>query len=204
MIVQGASEWSPTGLAILTILGGIVGALVTLFGQLFLDRYRAPNLQLSVDPGLPGCVVKTPTIDRDTSQISGHQVYFRVRVKNIGKNIARNVSADMIRVMFPNPASVTVFDTEVIGLKWALSGDALTNIPPGLHRFLDVCHTFQPSTGNAIIQLDTAVHPALLREFGLHKGKITVDIVAACDSARTAKASVSIDWQGDLDATLAV
>ena len=177
------------------LTGGLAGSIFALLSQSFLSWIRKPVLQVSFSATSPGCDVSTTTnID------NLHQHYLRLKIENVGRTFARNVSASMTALVHISATSTKEdreFAEEVLDMKWSLIGGTRSDIPSRGHRFVDVIHARKfrsdPASGTSI-EFDFHPTPIRLPELGWRRGRYSATIFVAAENAASISKKISWSW----------
>jgi hypothetical protein len=147
--VSWLSEFARAG-GLPGFFGGVLGASITLFLQGFLPWWRQPRL--IIERGLPGVIVDTPA--RTGTGATARERYARIRVRNQGRSVAKNVRCMIERIVFfPAGAGAQMNDEEVLDLLWVFVHGTTCDIPRSSHRFAELCHVSQREGGPVVLTL---------------------------------------------------
>ncbi|MGE0210319.1 MAG: hypothetical protein AB7S41_01345 [Parvibaculaceae bacterium] len=157
------------------------GALVW-FGQLGLDRWRRPIMEVSY----------SPERGSEVQPKFGGDIYCRLIVKNNGQTTIRDCTG-MITRFTRRKEGVTTNANEVIQLRWALSHEDIRDIPRGAYFHLDVVvRTFLgglPALAVCTNRLPTTGQAEVLGGDGAYE----IDILIAADNSPPVKCTLLLD-----------
>jgi hypothetical protein len=101
----------------------------------------------------PRNVVDTPATMRGSGAITRER-YVRVRVRNKGRRIAKNVRCMIERIVFfPVDADAETNSEEVLDLLWVFVEGTVCDIPANSHRFVDLCHATMVPNSPSLFRL---------------------------------------------------
>jgi hypothetical protein len=181
-----ALAWGPVAVwagAIATFLAATI-ALLARAG--YLDRLRAPRLQLTFEQAEPWCrFVDHPD--------EGNVLWVRVAVENVGRGPARGCVG---RLTALRTGGVVRTDVDPIQLRWAGLPISRSFEPVDLRRgqreFLNVVYLVEGSRWKIDTYAEPDFHPGFTTElpFG---GKHVVEVAVFADNAKTATCALEVD-----------
>lgn len=143
----------PSDIAPFISLGvGLLGVAIGLTGDLIRRKWQQPKLEL-----LPFRPRSGDAVYFDLFTIGSLAVYVRFGIRNVGRDVARNVEVCVEAVELldrqPDPRRQEAFQRQVVEgligrrLKWADRDESLVDIPPGTVRRVDIAniHNTDPS-----------------------------------------------------------
>jgi len=178
------------------LAGGVVGAAATLFVHQWLPYWRRP--QLVIEHG-SGVMVDTPATTGTPGE-TARERYARIRVRNQGRSVAKNVRCMIERIVFfPAGAGAELNDEEVLDLLWVFVHGITCDIPSMSHRFGELCHASQVAGGPVVLKLGARDVPlrfaALLKAGGLFE----FHVLTTADNASTSRTVIRVRWTGTVE-----
>lgn len=184
---------------LLALTGGLAGATLTVGSQWILNWWRRPRLVVTFAESEPGCCVETNAdVRTSTGQIVGQaqQRYLRLRVANVGRSSATNVSACITGISHKAPGTgQRHFEEEVCDLRISLSHATIVNLAAGAHRFFDLVHTSigGPEEG---LSFDFDKIPLRLAAQGYGSGSYEFRAFIAAENALSVTHKATWSWDG--------
>jgi len=178
--------------------GGLAGAVLNQIANEGLRWLRKPTLRIRFSADAKGCIADTPTADPNTGTINGKQRYLRLRIENIGRTSAQQVSACMTHVDYRSKSGQhDIFAREVIELKFAMSQQTAKNIGSRAHRFVDVFGV--ADAGGVHSGLGVKMLPLALSKILTGPGEYSLKVIVTADNADSVEVRISWCWSGTVD-----
>jgi hypothetical protein len=138
-------------------------------------------------------VVDTPDTDSPTTL----DRYARVRVRNGGRTIAKNVRCMIERIVFyPSGADAQMNDEEVLDLLWVFVHGITCDIPTRSHRFAELCHVSQREGGPVVLKLGARDVPLRFAPLLGGAGMFEFHVLATAENANTISTIIRVQWTG--------
>jgi len=197
----GWSGWIAPG-AVATVAAVIV-ALLAGFGW-FAGRAR---LEVFVDPGPPGKIRIRSTM----GPASFASYYCRLRIVNQGTAVAEGVEVQMLQLRKRDGSKAMVEDPVFLplDLKWPFDQQQGPRLLPGVHRFCDLVHVDDWTTGGddqedkPMLVFHSSMYPAHPNNLRAGEwptlkppGDYELDIGVAGVNAKTIRRTISIQFTG--------
>jgi hypothetical protein len=99
------------------------------------ERYVRPKLRIEINNDLGS------TVETDTTDLKTKTRYLRLIVRNDGRTMAKNCCAVIEYVKRTDPIGAElIFRTDLLDLKWSMSGQTMRHIPARGYRLVDLAH----------------------------------------------------------------
>jgi hypothetical protein len=177
--------------------GGLAGSFLGLLTQALWSWcnswWKRPRLEVLFDEKVEGCLIDTNTL----GGLEPVQRYLRLKVRNTGRSIARDVSLCVTDLSFEAPGiDKTFFSEDVLDLKVAMT-DAQTvfRLPAHAHQYIDLIHTQKVDTGVHLVS-DFMRTPIRLQRLGLRAGTYRAEVFVSADDVTSVHCAVSWSWDG--------
>lgn len=180
------------------LTGGLAGALITL-GLQALGRYwNRPILKIVFQNDEPGCAVTTPGVYKDPqgNLHTVQQKYLRLKITNQGNTFAKNTSVCVTEINY----GAVAFAEEVFDLKLAQTGNqAIFNLAPKGHRFVDLVHATQESGGPVTLGFDFVTGAIRLALLPFGSGQYEMKVFATAENAKSVSGGFNWSWDDTLN-----
>lgn len=178
------------------VIGGIVGGLLTILSQCFLEYVRRPVLSINFkDDDYHKVESKHPMSPEGTATF----MYIRVRVCNKkGRQVAKECRLFLADLEMVSPTGETA-PTAFLGsrqLAWAGFKSVPLDLPSGLEIYADVVRFLKSSPSWGIFSFEHFSSESRLNDY---KGTYRLHIVATSDNAEPATLVLDITYNGDWD-----
>jgi hypothetical protein len=144
------AEWFTAVATAVLASGTIVLAAVAIFPDTVRGWFYKPTLEVSIKTQPPDCLAMPFT--RQVGTLIGNGYYLRLRVKNSGNTIGRNVevyASQLLRRRADNITWDIVTDFPTMNLKWAnIHTIYFPMIVPDMGRHCDLGHIVDPAIRN--------------------------------------------------------
>jgi hypothetical protein len=174
------------------LFGGLAGAGFTQLISFLVYKYRRPRLEFVFSASRDGCIVDT-SYPSDARR-PGKQRWLRVCVKNAGRTTAHKVNVCATKIEFFGKTDPNVmFTDEVLDLRVALSHLPTFDLPPGLHRFVDLFAVEDVGQGaNPFFAFAIIPDRLPLLQWGV--GSYCVHLIAVADNADPKMKPFNFHW----------
>jgi hypothetical protein len=172
--------------------GGLAGA----FFREIAEWPRRPQLELIFAPNDRGCVVDTPATQ---GARPGRQRYLRLRVRNIGRTTAHDVTVGLTEITFHSEVgNADLFDKEVFELPLSMSQPTQTrfDLPRQGHHFVDIFCVEEFESVPIAMRFSFLRMPARLAARGYGRGSYSLAIFASARNAPSKTGRISWQWNG--------
>lgn len=179
-------------------VGGILGGALSLAAAGSVRHFFGrPRLRIDFETARAARVAGPyGELDPATGLHDTQAVTIRCRVRNVGRDTARDVSCMVREVIRCTDERARLYDDETIDLRWShMTASPSRDLAPGEARYVDVCFiTEADETGG--VRLASEHVPASLAGLLAAPGRFHLKLAAVSANARAAQKSVSVDWNG--------
>jgi hypothetical protein len=190
----------------LLLIGGLIGFISAVFAPILVDILKqwfwGPKLNIVFIENDKAFLTDTKDRMAQNTVIDAH--YVRVRLTNVGRQIAKQCRAYLANVekcMESNDDFEPTIYCDNLQLPWSARGNIKEaympiDLPPGIKQFVDIVSTRREDE-----KYDIKITPKLYRYEDLFKtpGKYRYTIQVTGDNVKPVSIRVVFDWQGQWD-----